>query len=532
MRANPLAAIVLIALSSAALAGDYGQWRGPNRNGVAPAGPTLAATWPKAGPRKLWESDEIPRTGNGGYGSVAVAGGKVYTYINWRYNVPFDHRTLSKGRLRSLGGFGVKLPAELEKAVEAARVSEERTKLVRKELNEWMKKWVADHLKTPDEARKYGQFARDRLYRGKNALPLDLLAKLDTIADKKFDNQADLDKWFADNGIDKKLATTVRRVIPTYEAKAWDVVLCVNAADGKTLWKFQDDGTVVGHGSSATPCVVGDRCYVAGSTGQVYCLNAATGEKIWKTAATERPAVVHSSPLVADGVVVVLARNLVGLDAEKGDLLWRQPKVRGQHNSPVAWVSGGKTRIVCNTGSTVACAEMKTGKLLWQVPGGGQSTAAIDGDHMAVFTSNKKVGLAVYKLSDEKAELLWSKPEWVDGAASPIVHGDYVYALGKGLAVCAKLADGEVAWQQKIGGSGYTSPVLAGDKIVVFVGGVVCLVDAAPGEYKLLAKAPLHASQYTSPAVADGKLYLRLEKTMACFDATAAADETPPAPAK
>jgi outer membrane protein assembly factor BamB len=56
-------------------AGDWPQWRGPNRDGVS--GETgLLTRWPAGGPKKLWEAK-----GGGGYSSFAVAAGKVYTIL-------------------------------------------------------------------------------------------------------------------------------------------------------------------------------------------------------------------------------------------------------------------------------------------------------------------------------------------------------------------------------------------------------------------------------------------------------------------
>src|SRR5262249_29575652 len=58
-----------------ATAEDGPQWRGPNRDGVAPA-KGLLASWPPAGPRVVWKA------GTGaGYSSPAVAGGRVFLLV-------------------------------------------------------------------------------------------------------------------------------------------------------------------------------------------------------------------------------------------------------------------------------------------------------------------------------------------------------------------------------------------------------------------------------------------------------------------
>lgn len=67
---------------------DWNQWRGPNRNGVAPHSPKLADAWGPEGPVLVWKSaDKIlggPKKGGSfsNYGSPVVAEGKVYLYVH------------------------------------------------------------------------------------------------------------------------------------------------------------------------------------------------------------------------------------------------------------------------------------------------------------------------------------------------------------------------------------------------------------------------------------------------------------------
>ncbi|KKL68532.1 hypothetical protein LCGC14_2124080, partial [marine sediment metagenome] len=75
--------LLLCVLAQAAGGGEFGQWRGPARNGIIPDSPALIAAWPKAGPVKLWASEEIPSGKSGGFGCVVVAGGKTA----WTYRV-------------------------------------------------------------------------------------------------------------------------------------------------------------------------------------------------------------------------------------------------------------------------------------------------------------------------------------------------------------------------------------------------------------------------------------------------------------
>lgn len=515
-----LCGLVWIAVPPAA-GGEFGQWRGPQRNGVAADGPPLAVSWSKGGPARLWQSEKIPAGESGGFSCVAVARGRAYLYVNQKYSVPIEQRKLTTAALRQLGWFGRKVPQELVDAVEPARLSDARAKLKGKELTAWVQKWLEENLKDAEQKKHFGPFAADRLKRGKAALPLEVLAKLEAIKDKAFANQAALEEWFAGSGIGEALKKTILRVIPTTVQKAWDIVYCLDAANGKTLWQKKYDGRPHAWSASSTPCVAGGRVYAAGSDGMVYCLRADYGEELWKVKVARGGGLIHSSVMVAEGIAVVLADQLAGLDAETGEPLWQQKKVRGRENSPVCWQSAGRAHVICNTGKALACVALKSGDLMWTVPGGGQSTAAVAGDLMAVFSADKKVGLTVYKLSAEKPEKIWSKPEHIDGAASPVIHDGHLYAVGKDLAVCVDLSTRQVAWEnKKIGGNGHTSPVLADGKLFAVVGRQLLVIDAAPEKFNVLASAKLPVAEYASPVVAGGRLYLRLGNAVACYDLT------------
>ena len=66
----------LLALIPSALADDWPQWRGPNRDGISKESGWLA-NWPAEGPKKLWEASV-----GVGYSSFSVSKGKLYTMGN------------------------------------------------------------------------------------------------------------------------------------------------------------------------------------------------------------------------------------------------------------------------------------------------------------------------------------------------------------------------------------------------------------------------------------------------------------------
>jgi outer membrane protein assembly factor BamB len=67
-------ALALLFTPGLVAAKDWPNWRGPNHNGISDE-KGLDLDWPKDGPDLLWQVDGC----GGGYSSVAVAGGKIFT---------------------------------------------------------------------------------------------------------------------------------------------------------------------------------------------------------------------------------------------------------------------------------------------------------------------------------------------------------------------------------------------------------------------------------------------------------------------
>jgi len=65
--------VLAVALVSPARADDWPCWRGPHHDGISRE-TGLPTSWPAGGPRVLWRTDLT-----GGYSSVVVAGGRVFT---------------------------------------------------------------------------------------------------------------------------------------------------------------------------------------------------------------------------------------------------------------------------------------------------------------------------------------------------------------------------------------------------------------------------------------------------------------------
>jgi outer membrane protein assembly factor BamB len=517
----PLLFTILCLCSTPLRAGDdWPFWRGPQQNGAAPGGTPSAGAIPAGDMRPLWTSEPILAERDGGYGSPVVADGKVYVYCCWRTKHPVEYRII---REENLADIGVRRPAGLPAArhaeIEAARVSRERADVPADDLDGWMESWVAKHL-TPEERKAPGvaQYATDRLRRGGGALPVETLETIASVIDKKFENDAALDAWAASSGIDPMLwRRQIRSKVPDYERTEEDILFCLEAENGKTLWRYAQPSRSTRWSSSTTPCVADGGAFFLGAQCTAYGLDAATGAERWKASIAgpkEAGNGYNSSFAFADGKLFIMAGRLVALDAATGKILWECKEVSGFSSSPVIWHHGGKTHVICGESRDRCAVDAATGKIAWRVPMPGSSTPAIDGDIMAIAHGH---GLAAYRLSDQGAEKIAETQKGGSKGGSPIAFGTRVYS-GTFEAACLDTASGSLLWAAHRGLDDYSSAVLADGKLWCLGKGNLMAVDPETG--KEIARARVDFLKCGSPAFANGKLFIRTRKAVACYDIT------------
>jgi outer membrane protein assembly factor BamB len=513
MRTPLLVSIATLLVSHAGLASDWPQWRGPLRNGVAVGSPKLLDAIPDAGLKELWESETIPTNDEGGLGSPVVAGGKVYLGVVWHRDLPSETRQISDRAVRQLGH-------QSTDAMKPETVAEmEKTRLglspaLRgKKLDDFTTEWVEKHLDRKEKL-VYANWVAARFKRGALAMPLEVLEALNKKSDHVFATEAEMMQWLDAQGWSDAVKQQIVAVVPPTERVADDAVVCVDLATGQTLWNTKLPGAPVGRNGSATVCVAEGRVFSVASK-RLWCVDAATGAVVWETPIGKGKRGIGSSPLVAEGVVVVNGEGVQTFDAATGKPLWSEAKAGGSNSSPVVW----KSFVLVNGRNELQAFDLKNGSVAWSAPGGGDSTPAIDGDVLAMQSRNASLGLVTYRLAADGATKLWNFP--IDGRrtqASPIIHEGHVYHMEDNIHYCFELTTGAQKWQAPRQ-STISSPTLADGKIFVMAnsGNSLLAVKATPAERTELGKATVRAQWVPSPCIADGKVVLRMKDKLKCW---------------
>ena len=172
----------------------------------------------------------------------------------------------------------------------------------------------------------------------------------------------------------------------------------------------------------------------------VTCLDSQTGAVLWSVRfpflsgnyQTHKWRGLNPTASVIHGVLIAndYANNWVALDAIKGDVLWtirRSQKVQG-NQAALGAVQAGSLAILPSVGGEPAKAvDPKTGKIVWQQPGGRQA-----------FVWGKAGAVRVLFLGDKgpacldaaNGKLLWTLEEKLVGTSgsAALIHGDILIA--------------------------------------------------------------------------------------------------------
>jgi outer membrane protein assembly factor BamB len=535
-----------VSVATHTAAADWPQWRGPNRDGIAPAGPKLLDAWPTngAGPKLLWKSARIGSGSDGGAGSVTVADGRAFVFVHAKHS-PGRQVAVTAKDLEELG-WRDDLPGDLAKQIESARMAEKvhylnsrKQDKVRfmsgEDLDAHIKKFIAGL--EPAVSEKYGPYIEMRLRQGPTTgVEWALLAKVAALKDKECASFEELN-----GSLDGQLTAwhggslmySRSRFLAKFNRYS-DTVICLDAATGKELWRQEFPGSLpqeTDFGASGTPAVWDGKCYAAGSAG-MYCLSVKDGSVVWQA----KTKFSNSSPLVMDGAVYVAVPEATAYDAKTGHVFWCQPALQSKSSSFTTWTHRGQHDLIlateggenANPPGGVFCLDPINGAQRWSASCPAYSTPVIVGaDTLVVIGCN--AGTMAFQITPEKAEMLWSAPNNGDvHGTSPIVWQDGVYKTAGSYSgaplQCFDLKTGAEKWSPKNGNFGQiwtSSPVLADGKIIINANETtVIMFKAAPEKYEELGRFNPGTANCSSPSIVAGRLFLRLKDAVACYDLT------------
>lgn len=321
-------------------------------------------------------------------------------------------------------------------------------------------------------------------------------------------------------------------------------VLCINAKDGQQIWRRDYPG--VAHHlhanssyASCTPAVDGERVYVAWSDPEFTRLMALThdGKEVWTI--NLGPWVSQhgfgSSPMLYEDLVILNCSQedsklegqpqpknsfIVAVERETGKIRWRTERTIKSASYSVPTIrkneAGEDELLCCAQAEGFFALDPKTGKENWSLPVFTMRTIScpvyVSG---LIFGSVGSGGGGHYVVAmrpgsePKEAYRITRNAPYVP---TPVCRGDLVFLFEdrQGHVTCIDAPTGEVLWfKPRVGTMFYCSPVRAGDKLFCIdtEGTVICL--AADKEFKELGRTELKELCRSTPAIANGRMYVR-----------------------
>jgi hypothetical protein len=361
------------------------------------------------------------------------------------------------------------------------------------------------------------------------------------------------------------------RVFVLGERTGQEFLTALSEADGQRLWSVAVGRPPGGMPlmrwlSQRTPTVDGDRVYAVTAHGELTCLATADGKRLWqkdydRDFSGQRGTWGYCDFPLVDGDRLVCTpaaptATIVALDKRTGALVWKcavPAAPRSTYGGIVAAEIGGVRQYVHQFDARIVGAAAADGKVLWESSpdgptriGGNVHTAIVCGDE--VFASSGWDGTAaLLKLTPAeakfKAEAVYRDRLPFDAyLGSSVRLGDYVHAAN---GFCAAWKTGRLAHQtappppaagkgrapgKAFGGAPGVnrtvrmSMTAADGRLYHRTGNNLITLSEVAADGQYIKRGEFTAPQaggeptWTFPVIAGGRLYLRDQDVLLCYD--------------
>ncbi|PYT05980.1 MAG: hypothetical protein DMF60_10320 [Acidobacteria bacterium] len=321
-----------------------------------------------------------------------------------------------------------------------------------------------------------------------------------------------------------------------------EIVAAYDVETGRELWTHGSDAefkeSMGGDGPRATPTWEAGRLWALGAEGDLRCFEAKTGKLTWSknilkdNGAENLQWGMSGAPLIVDDKVVVLpggraGKSVVAYNKLTGAPVWRSLNDTQAYVSPMLVTLAGKRQIVVVTANRIVGLAVDNGSLLWESSwntdmGINVSQPIVIDANRFFISSGYGKGAALVEVTGSGDQLtakkVWENTSMKNKFNSSVVFEGNVYGLDEGILTCVDVKTGERRW--KGGRYGFGQVILAsGHLIVITDTGELVLVKAAPDKHTELARfSAIEGKTWNYPAIAEGRLLVRNQTQMACFD--------------
>lgn len=321
------------------------------------------------------------------------------------------------------------------------------------------------------------------------------------------------------------------------------LLLCFDRSDGKLLWKkavlsaaaekMHKNNTP----ASSTPASDGKHVWAAfldGDKVTVSCYDFA-GKQVWLKA-FDGFACNHGfcgSPVLYGHLLIVNGDSdgeafVAALDKKTGETKWKadRPNRVRSFSVPVFVDVKGKTQMVLAGSKSVTGFDPATGKALWVADSTTDkfvaTVAFTEGLVFATGTSPNSTLVALDPTGTgnvTKTHTKWSDTKTAAYVPSPLAFGNRLFVLSDtGVATLMEAKTGKKLWSERLGSRLHNaSPLLINGLIYCPASDGTTFILKPGDEYELVQKNALGEELHATPAVSDGRLFVRTANGLWCL---------------
>lgn len=327
-----------------------------------------------------------------------------------------------------------------------------------------------------------------------------------------------------------------------------EILLVLDANTGRELWTvklgeaFDNDR---GGGPRATPTVDGDRVYALTALGNLVCVNIPNARILWQVSLRDigglRPGRGYSESVLVDGDQVVCTPGgprgaVAALDKMTGAVRWQSAEFteRAHYASLVPARINNIEQYVQLTEKFVVGIAARDGRLLWQADFPGRTAVIptpIVRDNEIYVTAGYGAGCKMVRIGPGNVvTTVYENKVMKNHHGGVVLIGDYLYGHADPTWAGQNFRTGEAAWHHR--GFGKGALTYADGRLYCLEEGtgLLALVEISPqgwkehGRFKLEPQTKIRAPRagiWTHPVVSNGKLYLRDQDLIYCYDVAA-----------
>lgn len=332
---------------------------------------------------------------------------------------------------------------------------------------------------------------------------------------------------------------TVAALGPTEER----VLLALDVADGKIVWQqtvlkspLEKKHSLNSHASS-TPACDGEQVFVAflDAREMVVAAYDLSGQRQWLVR-PGRFTSMHgfcSSPILFEDKVIVNGDHdgdgyIVALERKSGKELWRieRPNKTRSYCVPLIRDIAGRTQMILTGSKCTASYDPRTGRELWIMDGPTEQFVASpvysEQDDLVVITSGYPEYHTLAIRADGQGKVGAEKIAWrtTRGAVyvpSPIIEKAFFLIVSEGgVAHNFETRTGKILWQERMGT--HHASLVSANGLVYFMNDYgVTHVVRPDAEFQLVAKNEIGETTFASPAISNGRIFIRGDKHLFCI---------------